>query len=96
MGELKTKKSKEIKQRYRYLISCLRDINIKMDFIFLERPNLNILSATKFIKAIKHYRKKQRKLTEYEYKKLRFFIPEKLSDKAVKYIVNELFKCNLI
>ncbi len=65
-----------------------------MDYIYLSRPLLHTLSASKFIESIMKIKHKE-KLDKRDYKRLRYYMPEKLSDKGVKYIVKQLRRCDL-
>jgi len=87
-------KIKNTRERYRKLRHKLRDRDIQLDYIFLDRPQLNILSATKFVEAINKIKHK-RYLDSRDYRKLRPFMPEELSGKGVKYVIGKLCKCDL-
>ena len=54
------------------------------NFLFVDRPQAETLSATKFTEAINRYRKDRR-----HFKKLRAFIPDHISEKDFKYIIDK-------
>lgn len=73
-------------ERYNKLFYKLKKRRIKLDYLIIDRPLLNILSTTKFIESI---------LKNKSYEKLKFFVPENLSEKSFKYIIKKLKKENL-
>ena len=58
-------------------------------FLYLNRPS-NGISATKLSKVVRKY-----KYCKDKQKKIRPYLPNGLSDKAVRYIISKLKKCNL-
>ena len=81
-------KIRDTKNRYRELIRRLLKRKIDIDFIFLDRPKLATLSATKLVELINRMKNENR----LDMNKLRKFLPKKLSDKGVKYIGKNLMK----
>jgi hypothetical protein len=78
--EDKEEKERDLKERYSHLFHKLRRRNIKLDYLIIDRPLLNVLSTTKFIENILKRR----------YENLRFFVPDNLSDESFKYIIKKL------
>lgn len=73
---------KRMRERYRPLISKLkRKDNIPLDFLFIDRPEMNKISATKFTEALSR-----------NSKHLRRFVPDHLTDEEFKYVINKLKK----
>ena len=62
-------------------------------FLYLDRPT-NGVSATKFSAAVKKYSYLPYR-SKRKYEKLSPFLPEGLSDKAVRYIIRKLSECDL-
>lgn len=66
--------------------------NKLMFYYYLERPRINILSASIFVNDIIKYKKM--KFSE-KYHKLKFYLPNNLSYKSGKFIIKNLEKYNL-
>jgi len=79
--EEEEERERELKVRYKNLYHKLKRRKIKLDYLIIDRPLLNVLSTTKFIEGIM-------KKTSYE--NLRFFIPDNLNEKYFKYIIKIL------
>lgn len=71
---------KNMRKRYRFLRRELRKMGKTLDFLLLDRPELNTLSATKFMENIKAR------------KSCRAFVPDELSEKSYKYIISQIRK----
>jgi len=61
----------------------LREKGIKFEFLFIDRPKMEVLSATKFTEAVK-----DRKPKGY----LKQFVPENLPDDDFDYIIRNMKK----
>jgi hypothetical protein len=83
--EDKEEKEKEYLNQYRSLKRKLRRHNIKLNFLFIDRPEKNILSSSKFIQAL---------LNNSSREKLSFFLPP-LPESEINYILNKLKKQKL-
>ena len=79
-------KEKERREKYENIFRRIRRRGVKVDFLIIDRPEKNVLSATKFIEALKR---------GDSYNKLKYFLPEKLPDNECKYIIRHLKKQNL-
>lgn len=80
--------------KYRNVFSRLLRRDKEVVFLYLDRPKQGTLSATKFVETVR----KNRSLPyrdERKYKNLRRFLPEGLSERAVRYIVRKLEDCDL-
>lgn len=76
---------KDMRERYRPLGKELAKKDIKLDFIFVDRPLANVLSATKFTNALTQYCRNPKQISQ-----LRQFIPQHVSEDDFHYIVNKL------
>lgn len=74
-------KEKERLYKYRDLISTLKRKGIRLDFLIIDRPEKNTLSATKFVEALKN---------NVSDRRLRRFVPEKLPEYDFQYIIKKL------
>jgi len=79
-------KEKERLERYNGIFRKLRKEGVKVDFLIIDRPEKNVLSATKFVEAL---------IRGDSYRKLKFFLPYNLPDEECKYIIRNLKKQNL-
>jgi len=80
LGDLRYEE-KERLYKYRHIIRKLKSRGIRTDFLIIDRPEKSILSATKFVEALKN---------NASDKKLRFFIPDKLPEHEFQYIIKKL------
>ena len=78
------KYSKEVK--YKSSIKALIKAGKEVVFLFLNRPKLNTISATKLCQTI---------MNGGSIDQIRFFLPKELSEKGVRYIFRKLKQCNL-
>ena len=79
-------KEKERRERYKRVFNKLKRRGVKVDFLIIDRPEKEVLSATKFIESLKR---------GDSYENLKFFLPENLPDSECKYIIRNLKKQNL-
>ena len=80
-------KEKERRERYRRVFNRLKRRGVQVDFLIIDRPEKNVLSAIKFVEALKR---------GDSYEKLKFFLPKNLPDSECKYIIRNLKKQKLI
>lgn len=66
-------------KKYYPLLREIKKRRIKSDFLFIDRPEKNILSATKMIEAIKN-----------RDNNLRFYFPKNLEENDFQYIIRKL------
>ncbi len=71
---------KERLYKYRNIISKLKRKGIRTDFLIIDRPEAHVLSATKFIEALKN---------NSSYNKLRFYVPKNLPENDFRYIIKK-------
>ena len=74
-------KEEERLRKYKPVIQKLKRRGVKTDFLIIDRPEKHILSATKFVEAIKR---------GDSYRKLRFFVPKDLPEEEFRYIIRKL------
>ena len=79
-------KEKERRERYRKIFNRLKRRGVKVDFLIIDRPEKDVLSATKFVEAL---------IRNDSYEKLKFLLPENLPDHECKYIIKNLKKQRL-
>jgi len=81
------------KIKYRKRFEKLVQMGKEIIFLFLDRPKLNTLSATKLIETVRRNRR-----SAYDSRTrsniIRPFLPENLSDKGVRYISRKLEECD--
>lgn len=80
LGDLRYEE-KERLYKYRHIIRKLKSRGIRTDFLIIDRPEKSVLSATKFVEALKN---------NASDKKLRFFIPGELPEDEFQYIIKKL------
>lgn len=76
------RENKEIERRSKYaaLISKLRRRNVSLDFLIIDRPEIDTLSTTKFIEGV---------LNNKSIEELKFFLPD-ISSSTSRYIIRKL------
>ena len=86
--EVLTNREKEIDRlrKYKSLLKTIQKKGIQTDFLIVDRPEKNTLSASKFVEAI---------LRGDSSRRLKFFLPPKLEDRDAKYIIRKLREQNL-
>jgi hypothetical protein len=77
--ENERKKERQRLKKYSPLLKELKRRRVKADFLFIDRPEKDILSATKMVEAIIN-----------RDKNLRFYFPENLEEKDFRYILRKL------
>jgi hypothetical protein len=78
---------RDLRERYRPLGQSLAKMKIKLDFLFVDRPLANVLSATKFTEALTLFYKTQKHISQ-----LRRFIPDHVNEDDFHYIIKKLCK----
>ena len=73
--------TKRMIKRYKPLIHKLKKRGIPLDFLYIDRPQKEKLSATKFTEAISE-----------NSNNLRYFVPKHLTDSEFKYVISKLRK----
>lgn len=76
---------KDMKERYYPLYKKLRSKGISMHFLFVDRPKMERLSATKFTESLKKYKRGLINIKE-----LKYYVPKNLSKDDFEYVVNKL------
>ena len=86
----KEARRKKYKNRFRGLLKSGKEVI----FLYLDRPTHSpeSVSATKFSNAVTKYKDLPE---DKKYKKLRKYLPDGLSEKAIKYIIRKLDECDL-
>jgi hypothetical protein len=74
-------KERERLKKYSELIKKLKRRHINLDFLIIDRPEIETLSSTKFIEALRKNK---------NYHKLKYFLPKDLSYDKAMYIINRL------
>lgn len=82
-----TAENHDRRYKYREIFNALVSEGKEVILLYLDRPEGGV-SATKFVEALKNNNTK-----DYGY--FRLYLPEKLSDKGVRYIVKKLKQCHL-
>lgn len=77
---------RHIVKKHAHFLRMLRELGVPCDYIFLDRPEVDKLSATKFVQAIK---------AGAPTKALAYFMPRNLPKEDMKYIVRKLRACDL-
>nr|QBK91482.1 MAG: hypothetical protein LCPAC302_01020 [Pithovirus LCPAC302] len=81
---------KSNKKRFKYVINGLNRRGIGMDFYYINRPEIGVLSATKFVKYLIKTKKCKRFYCKCKYKKCKFFFPKDLNKDTAMDIINKL------
>lgn len=76
---------RDLKKRYKPLISKLKKRGIPLHFLIIDRPLVHKLSATKFVEALSRD-------SAYKMCNLKYFIPRGLSYESISYIFSTLKK----
>lgn len=76
------KVERKMLENCRNLIGGLRGMNKSMDFYYVDRPDVEYLSATKFIEDILRYGNNYRKLKRY--------LPSDLPREEIRYIIDRI------
>ena len=78
------------KYRFKYDVKRLANMGIGIDFYYLNRPNADSLSATKFISKLISTKRCKRRNCNCRYDKLKFFFPENLTKGTILRLVYKL------
>ena len=76
--EMDREKEDFLYNRYSKLRKKLKQRRIRFDFLIIDRPEINTLSATKFVEALQ------------EDRDCHSFVPQNLSSRAYRYIISRL------
>ena len=82
---------KSNRERFRSIIRRLNRRGVKMDFYYVQRPDVRQLSATKFTRTLIRTKKRcRRKGCSCKYKKLKFFMPTDLPEETTMRLVRKM------
>ena len=75
---------------FKHVINKLNKRGIGMDFYYLNRSDIKVLSATKFVKKLIKTKRCKSPDCKCKYKKCKFFLPEELDKEIAMNIINKL------